>query len=109
MISIGFLTPPDSAVVWRGPMASQALRQFFGDVDWGELDYILIDLPPGTSDIHLTLVQTETRTPSQHSVMAASTTVDNVSKLKPKSHTPQQKTSTTTIPLHSLTLNEPHV
>lgn len=58
MISIGFLTPPDSAVVWRGPMASQALRQFFGDVDWGELDYILIDLPPGTGDIHLTLVQT---------------------------------------------------
>ncbi len=58
MISIGFLTPADSAVVWRGPMASQALRQFFGDVDWGDLDYILIDLPPGTSDIHLTLVQT---------------------------------------------------
>ncbi|MBB5286502.1 ATP-binding protein involved in chromosome partitioning [Rhabdobacter roseus] len=58
MISIGFLTPPDSAVVWRGPMASQALRQFFGDTDWGELDYLLIDLPPGTSDIHLTLVQT---------------------------------------------------
>lgn len=58
LISIGFLTPPDSAVVWRGPMASQALRQFFGDVDWGELDYLLIDLPPGTSDIHLTLVQT---------------------------------------------------
>jgi ATP-binding protein involved in chromosome partitioning len=58
MISIGFLTPAESAVVWRGPMASQALRQFFGDVDWGELDYLLIDLPPGTSDIHLTLVQT---------------------------------------------------
>jgi ATP-binding protein involved in chromosome partitioning len=58
MISIGFLTPADSAVVWRGPMASQALRQFFGDVEWGELDYLLIDLPPGTSDIHLTLVQT---------------------------------------------------
>ncbi|QRR01817.1 Mrp/NBP35 family ATP-binding protein [Dyadobacter sandarakinus] len=58
MISIGFLTPPDSAIVWRGPMASQALRQFFGDTDWGELDYLLIDLPPGTSDIHLTLVQT---------------------------------------------------
>lgn len=58
MISIGFLTPPDSAVVWRGPMASQALKQFFGDTDWGELDYLLIDLPPGTSDIHLTLVQT---------------------------------------------------
>jgi ATP-binding protein involved in chromosome partitioning len=58
MISIGFLTPPDSAVVWRGPMASQALKQFFGDVDWGELDYLLLDMPPGTSDIHLTLVQT---------------------------------------------------
>lgn len=58
MISIGFLTDTDNAVVWRGPMASQALRQFFGDVDWGELDYLLIDLPPGTSDIHLTLVQT---------------------------------------------------
>ena len=58
LISIGFLTPPDSAVVWRGPMASQALRQFFGDTNWGELDYLLIDLPPGTSDIHLTLVQT---------------------------------------------------
>ena len=58
LISIGFLTPPDSAVVWRGPMASSALKQFFADADWGELDYLLIDLPPGTSDIHLTMVQT---------------------------------------------------
>jgi ATP-binding protein involved in chromosome partitioning len=58
LLSIGFLTPPDSAVVWRGPMASSALKQFFGDAEWGELDYLLIDLPPGTSDIHLTLVQT---------------------------------------------------
>ncbi len=58
LISIGFLTPPDSAVVWRGPMASAALKQFFGDAEWGELDYLLIDLPPGTSDIHLTMVQT---------------------------------------------------
>jgi ATP-binding protein involved in chromosome partitioning len=58
LISIGFLAPPDSAVVWRGPMASSALKQFFNDADWGELDYLLIDLPPGTSDIHLTLVQT---------------------------------------------------
>ncbi|HEY9487253.1 MAG TPA: Mrp/NBP35 family ATP-binding protein, partial [Chryseosolibacter sp.] len=58
LLSIGFLTPPDSAVVWRGPMASSALKQFFGDADWGELDYLLVDLPPGTSDIHLTLVQT---------------------------------------------------
>lgn len=58
LISIGFLAPPDSAVIWRGPMASSALKQFFTDADWGELDYLLIDLPPGTSDIHITLVQT---------------------------------------------------
>jgi ATP-binding protein involved in chromosome partitioning len=58
LISIGFLAPPESAVVWRGPMASSALKQFIGDTIWGDLDYLLIDLPPGTSDIHLTLVQT---------------------------------------------------
>ncbi|GMQ29875.1 Mrp/NBP35 family ATP-binding protein [Algoriphagus confluentis] len=58
LMSIGFLTPTDSAVVWRGPMASSALRQFISDVEWGDLDYLLIDLPPGTSDIHLTMVQT---------------------------------------------------
>lgn len=57
LISIGFLAPPDSAVIWRGPMASSALRQFISDVDWGSLDYLFVDLPPGTSDIHLTLVQ----------------------------------------------------
>ena len=57
IISMGFLIPPDSATVWRGPMASQALRQLFSDVDWGDLDYLLIDLPPGTGDVHLTLVQ----------------------------------------------------
>ncbi|MDQ4140848.1 MAG: Mrp/NBP35 family ATP-binding protein [Bacteroidota bacterium] len=58
LISIGFLAPAESAVVWRGPMASSALKQFITETDWGELDYLLIDLPPGTSDIHLTLVQT---------------------------------------------------
>ncbi|MEM1134840.1 MAG: Mrp/NBP35 family ATP-binding protein [Bacteroidota bacterium] len=58
LLSIGYLAPPENAVVWRGPMASSALRQFLSDTDWGELDYLLIDLPPGTSDIHLTLVQT---------------------------------------------------
>lgn len=58
IISIGFLSPGDSAIVWRGPMASSALKQFISDTDWGELDYLLFDLPPGTSDIHLTLVQT---------------------------------------------------
>ncbi|HMJ67817.1 MAG TPA: Mrp/NBP35 family ATP-binding protein [Cyclobacteriaceae bacterium] len=58
LMSIGFLAPADSAIVWRGPMASSALKQFISDAEWGELDYMLIDLPPGTSDIHLTLVQT---------------------------------------------------
>lgn len=58
LLSIGHLTPAESAVVWRGPMASSALRQFITDTDWGTLDYLLIDLPPGTGDIHLTLVQT---------------------------------------------------
>lgn len=56
--SIGLLTPPDDAMVWRGPMASKGLRQLLLDTAWGSLDYLLIDLPPGTSDIHLTLVQT---------------------------------------------------
>ncbi len=58
LMSIGFLAPSDSAIVWRGPMASSALKQFICDTVWGDLDYLLIDLPPGTSDIHLTLVQT---------------------------------------------------
>ncbi|MFT4739155.1 MAG: ATP-binding protein involved in chromosome partitioning [Cyclobacteriaceae bacterium] len=58
IISIGFLASPEDAVVWRGPMASSALRQFLADTKWGALDYLLIDLPPGTSDIHLTMVQT---------------------------------------------------
>jgi ATP-binding protein involved in chromosome partitioning len=58
ILSIGFFVPPDSALVWRGPMATSALKQLIMEGDWGELDYMLIDLPPGTSDIHLTLVQT---------------------------------------------------
>lgn len=57
MMSIGFLVPQDHAIIWRGPMASKALGQFITDVDWGELDYLVVDLPPGTGDIHLTLVQ----------------------------------------------------
>ena len=57
LISIGFLTSEESAVIWRGPMASSALKQFIGDCQWGALDYLLVDLPPGTSDIHLSLVQ----------------------------------------------------
>lgn len=57
-LSIGFLSDETQAVVWRGPMASRALQQFITDADWGELDYMIIDLPPGTGDIHLTLVQT---------------------------------------------------
>jgi ATP-binding protein involved in chromosome partitioning len=58
LLSIGFLVQKDSAVVWRGSMASNALKQLIEQGDWGELDYFLIDMPPGTSDIHLTLVQT---------------------------------------------------
>ena len=58
VLSIGFVIDPASAAVWRGAMASNALKQLIGEADWGELDYFLIDMPPGTSDIHLTLVQT---------------------------------------------------
>jgi len=58
VMSIGFLVDEKNAVVWRGPMASSAIRQFVTDVFWGELDYLVVDMPPGTGDIHLTLVQT---------------------------------------------------
>lgn len=58
ILSIGFFTEQNNAVVWRGPMASKALTQMFTDAYWGDLDYLLIDLPPGTGDIHLSLVQT---------------------------------------------------
>ncbi len=57
-LSIGFLTDPSQAVVWRGPIASSALKQFITDAEWGELDYLILDLPPGTGDIHLTMVET---------------------------------------------------
>lgn len=58
MMSIGFLVDPNEAVVWRGPMAASALKQFMGDVEWDELDFLLYDMPPGTGDIQLTLTQT---------------------------------------------------
>ncbi|MBP8777699.1 MAG: Mrp/NBP35 family ATP-binding protein, partial [Bacteroidaceae bacterium] len=58
LLSIGFFVDPDQATLWRGGMASNALKQLIADAAWGELDYFLIDLPPGTSDIHLTIVQT---------------------------------------------------
>jgi len=57
MLSIGFFTTPDQAVAWRGSMATKALKQLIFDAEWGELDFLLLDLPPGTGDIHLTLVQ----------------------------------------------------
>lgn len=57
ILSIGFFVDPKNALIWRGPMATNALRQFIHQCDWGELDFLLIDLPPGTSDIHLTMVQ----------------------------------------------------
>lgn len=58
LMSIGLLVDENSPVIWRGPMASGAVKQFMSDVDWGELDYLIFDLPPGTGDIQLTLVQT---------------------------------------------------
>jgi ATP-binding protein involved in chromosome partitioning len=58
LMSIGFMIDDDNPVIWRGPMASGALKQFMSDVSWGELDYLIYDLPPGTGDIQLTLVQT---------------------------------------------------
>jgi ATP-binding protein involved in chromosome partitioning len=58
LMSIGLLVDEKQAVVWRGPMVSSAIRQFVSDVDWGDLDYLVIDMPPGTGDIHLTIVQT---------------------------------------------------
>jgi len=57
ILSLGFFTKPDQAVIWRGPMASKALNQMIFDANWGELDFLLIDLPPGTGDIHLSIVQ----------------------------------------------------
>ena len=58
LLSMGFMVDPDKAVVWRGPMVTKAVRQFLGDVDWGEIEYMILDLPPGTGDVQLTVVQT---------------------------------------------------
>ncbi len=58
LLSMGFLVDPDQAVVWRGPMVSSAVRQFLTDAEWGDLDYLVMDMPPGTGDIQLTIVQT---------------------------------------------------
>jgi ATP-binding protein involved in chromosome partitioning len=58
LLSMGFMVDPDQAVVWRGPMVTKAVRQFLGDVDWGDIEYMILDLPPGTGDVQLTIVQT---------------------------------------------------
>jgi len=58
VISVGFLNPGDKPIIWRGPMLHQIIRQFLGLVEWGQLDYLIVDLPPGTGDIALSLVQT---------------------------------------------------
>ena len=58
LLSIGFFTDPNQPVPWRGPMVSTAIKQLFNDAEWGELDYLVIDLPPGTGDIHITVTQT---------------------------------------------------
>ena len=57
LLSIGFFTPPSQAIIWRGPMAGKALNQMIFDAEWGELDFLLVDLPPGTGDIHLSIMQ----------------------------------------------------
>ncbi|WP_316785944.1 Mrp/NBP35 family ATP-binding protein [Pedobacter frigiditerrae] len=57
LLSLGFFAEPDQPVPWRGPMASNAIKQLFNDADWGELDYLIVDLPPGTGDIHITISQ----------------------------------------------------
>jgi len=57
LLSVGFFVKPEDALVWRGPMATSALKQLIGQGDWGELDYLVLDLPPGTGDVHLTIVQ----------------------------------------------------
>ncbi|RCH54898.1 MRP family ATP-binding protein [Mucilaginibacter hurinus] len=58
LLSIGFFTDPNQPVPWRGPMVSTAVKQLFNDADWGELDYLVVDLPPGTGDVHITVTQT---------------------------------------------------
>ncbi len=57
LLSLGFFTQPNQAVIWRGPMASKALNQLIFDADWGDLDFLIVDLPPGTGDVHLSIVQ----------------------------------------------------
>ena len=79
MMSIGFLVEEGSAIVWRGPMLFKAMDQFFRDVQWGELDYLVIDLPPGTGDVQLSLVQ---KVPVASAVIV--TTPQNVSLIDAK-------------------------
>lgn len=57
LLSIGFFTDPNQPIPWRGPMATSAIKQLFGDTDWGDLDYLVVDMPPGTGDIHITVAQ----------------------------------------------------
>lgn len=57
LLSIGFFTDPNQPIPWRGPMATSAIKQLFGDADWGDLDYLIVDMPPGTGDIHITVAQ----------------------------------------------------
>ena len=79
LMSIGFLVPEDAAIVWRGPMLFKAMDQFFRDVQWGELDYLIIDLPPGTGDVQLSLVQ---KVPVHSAIVV--TTPQNISLIDAK-------------------------
>src|ERR1700749_1230663 len=89
VISVGFLNPGDKPVIWRGPMLHQVIRQFLNSVEWGELDYLVIDLPPGTGDVALSLVQTVpltgavvVSTPSDVSLQAAGKAIAMVRQMK---------------------------
>lgn len=79
VMSIGFLVKEDSAVVWRGPMLFKAMDQFFRDVQWGDLDYLVVDLPPGTGDVQLSLVQ---KVPVSSAIIV--TTPQNISLIDAK-------------------------
>ncbi len=100
MLSIGFFSMGDNAIVWRGPMASRALQQLFLDVHWGNLDFLLIDLPPGTGDIHLSLVQ---NIPLDGAIMVS--TPQNIALIDAKKGINMFKLDTINVPIIGLVEN----
>tara|TARA_B100001758_G_scaffold219511_1_gene207645 strand:- start:617 stop:1681 length:1065 start_codon:yes stop_codon:yes gene_type:complete len=100
MLSIGFFSNGDNAIAWRGPMASRALQQLFLDVHWGALDFLLIDLPPGTGDIHLSLVQ---NIPLDGAIMVS--TPQNIALIDAKKGINMFKLDTINVPIIGLVEN----